>query len=142
MCLARRTGHHREAVRLVRQFVDRYPPSLIKTSQPKHPLRSTRTVLSAPRPIVRMMSPTEVPDDTVPPSLSFPELEVLHHRLVAAGDRESIGYIKYVCMTYQGVLRRRKDAVLRAKPAAEDAESQLLEGERNEGRVEAAKDAE
>ncbi|TBU57213.1 hypothetical protein BD310DRAFT_822029 [Dichomitus squalens] len=116
------TGYHREAVRLVRQFVDRYPPSQVSKPNPKHALRSTRILLTAPRPVVRMLSSTEVPDDTVPPSLSFFELEVLHHRLVAVGDRESIGYIKYVCMSYQGALKRRKDAALRAKPVTDPEE--------------------
>ena len=89
---------------------------MIKTPNAKHALRSTRTLLVAPRPIVRMMSPTEVPDDTVPPLLTFPELEVLHHKLVALGDRKSVGYVKYVCMSYQGALRRRKEATLHSKP--------------------------
>ncbi|KAI1787345.1 hypothetical protein LXA43DRAFT_714629 [Ganoderma leucocontextum] len=114
-----RMGHAREAVRLVRTFVDRYPPNMIRTPNAKHALRSTRTVLVAPRPIVRMMSPTDVPDDTVPPLLTFPELEVLHHKLVAIGDRENIGYIKYVCMSYQGALKRRKEAALHAKPVTD-----------------------
>lgn len=82
-------------------------------------------MLEAPRPIVRLVSPTEVPDDTVPPLLSFPELEVLHHKLVAKGDRENIGYLKYVCMSYSGALKRRKEATLRAQPAKDgDAASE------------------
>lgn len=116
MLVSCRTGHASEALRLVRTFVDRYPPSMIKTPSAKHVLRSTRTLLVAPRPIIRMISPTEVPDDTVPPLLTFPELEVLHHKLVAMGDRKSVGYIKYVCMSYQGALKRRKDTTLRSKP--------------------------
>lgn len=119
MFAARRTGHTKEAVRFVRAFVDRYPPSVIRTPNAKSTLRSTRTVLVAPRPIVRMMSPTEVPDDTVPPLLTFPDLEMLHHKLVAIGDLESIGYIKYVCMSYQGALKRRKQATLHSKPVTD-----------------------
>lgn len=112
-----RTGNTREGVELVRKFVEQYPPNSVKQANPKLPLRSTRTVLQAPRPIVRLVSPTELPDDTVPPLLSFPELEVLHHKLVAKGDKESIGYLKYVCMSYKGALMRRKEATLHARPA-------------------------
>ncbi|KAI0773635.1 hypothetical protein C8Q74DRAFT_1331062 [Fomes fomentarius] len=112
------TGHSREAVDLVRRFFERYPAHNISPANPRHPLLSTRTVLQAPRPLVRLMSPTEVPDNTVPPMLSFPELEVLHHRLLAKGDRDGIGYLKYVCMTYAGALKRRKEATLQAKSGA------------------------
>ncbi|PIL25952.1 hypothetical protein GSI_11706 [Ganoderma sinense ZZ0214-1] len=122
-----RSGCTKEAIRLVRTFVDRYPPSMIKTPNAKPTLRSTRTVLVAPRPIVRMMSPTEVPDDTVPPLLTFPDLEVLHHNLVVIGDRESIGYIKYVCMSYQSALKKRKEAALRCKPVLKTPEDQDTE---------------
>ncbi|RDX44062.1 hypothetical protein OH76DRAFT_1446274 [Lentinus brumalis] len=114
------TGNTREAVQLVRRFVERYPPDTVKRANPKLALRSTRTVLQAPRPVVRLMSPTEIPDDTVPPLLSFPEVEVLHHKLVAKGDKESIGYLKYVCMSYSGALMRRKEATLHAKPVGDE----------------------
>ncbi|KAI0717675.1 hypothetical protein C8T65DRAFT_766373 [Cerioporus squamosus] len=112
------TGNTREAVQLVRRFVERYPPDTVKHANPKLAFRSTRTVLQAPRPVVRLISPTEVPDDTVPPLLSFPEVEVLHHKLVARGDKENIGYLKYVCMSYSGALMRRKEATLHAKPSS------------------------
>ncbi|RPD77124.1 hypothetical protein L226DRAFT_360122 [Lentinus tigrinus ALCF2SS1-7] len=114
------TGNTREGVQLVRRFVERYPPDIVKRANPKLPLRSTRTVLEAPRPLVRLVSPTDLPDNTVPPLLSFPELEMLHHKLVAKGDKESIGYLKYVCMSYSGALRRRKEATLHAKPAKDE----------------------
>ncbi|EJF55501.1 hypothetical protein DICSQDRAFT_175828 [Dichomitus squalens LYAD-421 SS1] len=35
ICVLSLTGCHREAVRLVRQFVDRYPPSQISKPNPK-----------------------------------------------------------------------------------------------------------
>ncbi|KAI0772403.1 hypothetical protein BD413DRAFT_474382 [Trametes elegans] len=113
------SGNSREAVQLVRTFVDTYPPDIVKLANPKHELRSTRTTLQASRPLVRLFAPVEIPDDTVPPLLSFPEVEVLHHRLVARGDLKNIGYLKWVCMAYAGALKRRKDATLHAEPVAQ-----------------------
>ncbi|KAI0651175.1 hypothetical protein C8Q79DRAFT_898304 [Trametes meyenii] len=118
------SGRLREAVQLVRAFVERYPPDVVKQVQPKPALRSGRIMLQAPRPLVRMYSAVEVPDDTVPPLLSFPEVELLHHRLVDAGDEASIRYLKWVCMAYAGALKGRKHATLRAEPVALDSEVQ------------------
>ena len=59
------------------EFVAVYPPEAVARANPKPALRSTRTVLDAPRPLVRLVSPAELPDDTVPPMLTFPELELL-----------------------------------------------------------------
>ncbi|KAI0739209.1 hypothetical protein C8Q80DRAFT_1290767 [Daedaleopsis nitida] len=139
------TGNAREALQLVRAFFEHYPPSAVAPSptststsggsaaapflSTKHPLLSTRTALQAARPLVRTLSPTEVPDGTVPPLLSFHELEALHHRLVALGDRAGVGYVKYVCMAYASALRRRKDAVLHAEPVLETQTEPVAGGE-------------
>ena len=72
--------------------------------------------LEAPRPLVRLFTPVEVPDDTVPPLLSFPEVEILHHRLVMIGDTANIRYLKWVCMSYAGALKQRNEASLCAEP--------------------------
>jgi hypothetical protein len=68
-----------------------------------------------------MTSTVEVPDDDVPPLLTFGDLDVLHHRLVAAGRRDEIGFLKYVCKTYEGALRARRDGTMKAEPAKTDA---------------------
>ena len=111
-----RSGKPREALQVLREFVTAYPPQLVKKANPKHELRSTRTVLEAARPLVRLTSHTELPDDTVPPMLTFPELEILHSKLVDVGDEAGIAYVKYVCMSYGGALVKRKKATLHAKP--------------------------
>lgn len=64
-----------------------------------------------------MTSATELPDDTVPPLLTFTDIELLHHRLVAAGKKKEIGFLKYTCKAYEGGLRIRRDATMRAEPA-------------------------
>jgi len=109
-------GNLDRSVGQVKVFAERYPPSSTRQPAPKLPLQSTRTVLHGPRPLVRMTSTTELPDDTVPPLLTFTDVEILHHRLVAAGRKDAIGYIKYVCKAYEGALRIRRDLTMRAEP--------------------------
>ncbi|KAH9920852.1 uncharacterized protein BXZ73DRAFT_104586 [Epithele typhae] len=60
-----------------------------------------------------------IPDTSVPPLLTFSDLELLHHRLVDRGDKESIGFVKFVCKAYQGALARRKEATLDTRPATQ-----------------------
>ncbi|KAJ6463447.1 hypothetical protein C8R45DRAFT_1025746 [Mycena sanguinolenta] len=100
----------------VKAFAERYPPSHLYDSRPKPGFRSTRTVLVGPRPLVRLSSPNEVPDDSVPPLLMFSDLELLHHRLVAVSMKSGIGYIKYISKAYEWALRARRDAAMKASP--------------------------
>lgn len=81
---------------------------------PRPEFRSTRTNLVGARPLVRMFNVADIPDDIVPPLLSFSELELLHHRLVVAGRAADIRYLKWVCKTYEGELRRRRVRALQA----------------------------
>jgi hypothetical protein len=77
-------------------------------------MRSTRVSLGASdRPLVRLTTALDVQDDNVPPLLTFADVEVLHHRLVAAGDRRGLAYVKWVCKAYEGALRKRREAALK-----------------------------
>jgi hypothetical protein len=67
-----------------------------------------------------MTSTVQVPDDKVPPLLTFTDLEVLHNGLVAANKRDMIGYIKFVCKAYEGALRMRRDMTMRSEPVHTD----------------------
>jgi hypothetical protein len=104
-------------VNWVKAFAERYPPSDIRQPAQKLSLQSTRTVLHGARPLVRMVSTVELPDDTVPPLLTFADVEILHHRLVVAGRKDAIGYLKYICKAYEGALRLRRDLAMQAEPA-------------------------
>ena len=75
-----------------------------------------RTMLYATRPIIRLTTPSEVPDDTVPPLLTPDDMELLHHRLVAAGSRrrKDLDYVTYLGKAYMGALRKRRDRTIRA----------------------------
>ncbi|KZT03252.1 uncharacterized protein LAESUDRAFT_762039 [Laetiporus sulphureus 93-53] len=109
------TREHTRALEVVRVFAERYPPSALLKTPSQNSLRSTRVQLEGAKPLVRLYHPTDVPDDNVPPLLTFTELELLKHRLVAAGDRSGIDYINWLCKSYEGSLRRRRDAMVSAK---------------------------
>ena len=106
-----------QAVNQVKAFAERYPPSSIRQPARKLSLQSTRTILQGARPLVRMVSTVELPDDTVPPLLTFADVEILHHRLVVAARKDAIGYLKYICKAYEGALRLRRDLAMHAEPA-------------------------
>lgn len=99
----------------LKNFAQQYPPNDIRTPTPKTPLRSTRTSLIGSRPLVRMTSETEVPDDHVPPLLMFRDIEVLHHRLTDDGRTKDIGYVTWLCKAYEWALRVRRDAGVKAR---------------------------
>ena len=108
----------------------------------KPAFRSTRTSLTGARPLVRLFTDGDIPDDSVPPALTFAEIEVLHHKLVAAGPmkdtKREVGYLKWVCKAYEGALRRRREGVLRAKPEKEEVRA--LHKEEEEHSLEDATD--
>ena len=69
-------------------------------------------MLIGEQPLIHLKSRTEIPDDQVPPLLSFSEVEVLHHRLVALGRKSEIGYLTWTCKAYEGSLRMRRERSL------------------------------
>ncbi|KAJ7619261.1 hypothetical protein FB45DRAFT_799603, partial [Roridomyces roridus] len=110
------------ALDLVKAFAQRYPPSQLREVPAKPGFRANRTALVGARPLVRLTAPNEVPDDGVPPLLMFSDLEILHHRLVAAGMTPGIGYVKYISKAYEWALRARRDSVMRARSASVQAD--------------------
>ncbi|KAG5635390.1 hypothetical protein H0H81_011449 [Sphagnurus paluster] len=110
------TNNVARAVQHLRAFAAKYPPSDLRNAPPKPALRSTRTALVGERPLVRMTSAAEVPDDHVPPLIMFDDVEILHHRLVAQNSVKEISYLSYICKAYECALRARRDAALKMKP--------------------------
>lgn len=76
-------------------------------------MRSGRTQLFAHKPIVRLTTATEVPDDRVPPLLTFTDLAVLHQRLVQERRENDIAFLKYVCVSYECGLKKRRERALK-----------------------------
>jgi hypothetical protein len=100
------------ALDAVRAFVTAYPPDGVRAPAPAPPFASTRTVLVGARPLVRLTSAPQMPDDRVPPLLTFGDLRTLHARLAGAGDARAVAYVTWVCKAYEGALRRRREAAL------------------------------
>lgn len=96
----------------IRSFVARYPPSNARVPAAQPEYRSPRVRLHAPRPLVRLTSATDVADDTVPPQLTWPDLDVVHHRCVVAGRTDGVKYIKWVCHAYRGAVKVRREKFL------------------------------
>ncbi|KAG6811394.1 hypothetical protein H0H92_007638 [Tricholoma furcatifolium] len=117
------TNNIDRAMHHLRAFAAHYPPSDLRTPASKPAMRSTRTVLVGERPLVRMTSGVEVPDDHVPPLIMFDDIEVLHHRLVATRSAANIKYVKWICKSYEGALRARRQAALSMKPGIDEEES-------------------
>ncbi|TCD68570.1 hypothetical protein EIP91_010495 [Steccherinum ochraceum] len=109
------TGQIDRALSHVKSFVEKYPFPVVRTPAPRDPYRSTRTILTGARPLVRFTSAVDVPDDTVPPFLTFQEVEVLHHKLIAAKNAEGIKYLTWVCKSYEGALRKRREKTLQGR---------------------------
>jgi hypothetical protein len=99
----------------LRAFVAQYPPNDVRTPTPKTLLRSTRTSLAGSRPLVRLTSETEVPDDNVPPLMVFRDVSALHVRLVDEGRTKDIKYVTWMCKAYEWSLRIRRDAAVKAE---------------------------
>ncbi|KAI0684051.1 hypothetical protein BC835DRAFT_671397 [Cytidiella melzeri] len=116
------------AMEHVRAFVQAYPSSAIREAKEKSPLQSTRTSLLGARPLVRLISTVDVPDDTVPPLLTFTELEALHHRLVVTKRVADIKYLKWVCVSYEAALRARRDAAMLGQPPAPQSSKMTAQG--------------
>ena len=98
---------------LLHQFVDRYPPLIVKQASPSDPKRSSRTSLYAERPIVRLTERSMIPEDRIPPFVTFRDLNLLHQRAIAAKRQDYISYITWVGKAYEGALRRRREGTLR-----------------------------
>ena len=99
----------------LKAFAKQYPPNDVRTPTPKTNLRSTRTSLVGLRPLVRMTSESEVPDDHVPPLMMFRDISVLHHRLMDEGRTKDIKYVTWLCRAYEWALRVRRDASVKAE---------------------------
>ncbi|KAF5327957.1 hypothetical protein D9758_016780 [Tetrapyrgos nigripes] len=113
------TNNLDRAMSQLRLFVSCYPPSDLRDPEAysKSSFQTTRTRLVGAHPLVRLSTPIDIPDDSVPPLMTFRDLGVVHHRLVVKGDRpKDVAYITYVCKAYEWALRVRRDERMRAKP--------------------------
>lgn len=122
--IVRSTGRLDEALTLVKEFAAKYPPSDVKhrSSQPSTtapaPPRDSRTYLTGSRPLVRLTTNTYIVDASVPPHFIFRDIEILHHRLIVHNRLKDVGYLKWLHMSYQGALKKRREAAIGMVPRA------------------------
>ena len=113
----------------IRSFVARYPPSNARVPAPQPEYRSPRVRLHGARPLVRLTSVTDVSDDTVPPQLTWADLDVVHHRCVVAGRADGVRYIKWVCHAYRGAVKVRREKFLGVEGDVKRRERERLKEE-------------
>ena len=58
-------------------------------------------------PLVRLSIDSAITDDGVTPHLTFVDLDILHHRLVAVDDKKGIKLVGWACEAYESGLRKR-----------------------------------
>jgi len=102
------------ALRLVREFQERYPPDMVSENlNPDLQVVVSKPGLEGPRPLVCLSERGLVNDDSVPPALTFTDVEILHHRLTTAGAggeprRKEVDYLKWLIAAYAGRLKDRR----------------------------------
>lgn len=119
-----RNDETKEALKIVKQFHTMFPPSALKkTSAPISAYDSTRVVLTIPSPSSAtkesiapplrrpLLPPLPTPLQTsssIPPILTFADVEVLHQRLVREEDGRGVRWLGWIVRSYVGVLRGRR----------------------------------
>lgn len=86
------------------------------------PIPTTAPSHSVAKPLVRLTSAVGPKDDRVPPIIGFSDVELLHHRLVALRRTKDVGYVKWVCEAYKGLLRQRRERVLKGASTSADVD--------------------
>lgn len=88
------------ALDLLSSFRDRYPAqSILRAFRPTPDLGHK----------VRLSSPSTTLEDDVPPHILFHDVDILHQRLVRNGDIKSVGKVKWITVSYESALRKRRN---------------------------------
>jgi hypothetical protein len=87
-----------EPIELLNKFYNSYPPTMILDGYSATP----------PTPFqIRMTDRTRLAESDIPPNILFGDVDVLHQRLVREGRKE-LGWLKWVCKSYEVALRKRR----------------------------------
>jgi hypothetical protein len=87
-----------DPISLLNNFHSLYPPSSILDGYSATP----------PTPFqIRMTDRTRLAESDIPPNILFGDIDVLHQRLVREGRKE-LGWLKWVCKSYEVALRKRR----------------------------------
>ena len=110
---------------VVEDFYRRFPPANARPPPPKEVYDSFKPTLEdVGRPTIRLTTPHEIPDDTVPPILRFRDVEILHQRLVLAEATQTINRLTWMLKNYDGALRTRMKSTI-TTPAPDQSETHL-----------------
>lgn len=88
-----------EALDLTSRFHTLFPPSSVLSTYSPNALTAFK---------IRMTDPTIAPESEIPPIMLWRDVDVLHQRLVREGRRKDIGWLTWVCKSYEVALRTRK----------------------------------
>jgi len=77
-----------------------------------------------------MADPTSNPEADVPPYLIWKDVDVLHQRLVREERLKEVGWVKWVCKSYEGSLKKRRRWRVRGVDSAREGRASEGEEER------------
>lgn len=95
-----------ESLSLLARFHKLFPPTTVLqtyTANPSTPFQ------------IRMTDPTATPESDIPPVMLWNDLDVVHQRLAREGRRKDIGWLTWVCKSYEVALRKRRRWRLKKK---------------------------
>lgn len=98
-----------ESLSLLARFHKLFPPTAVLqtyTATPTTPFQ------------IRMTDPTATPESDIPPVMLWNDLDVVHQRLAREGRRKDIGWLTWVCKSYEVALRKRRRWRLKKKGEA------------------------
>ena len=87
-----------EPISVLSDFHSLYPPSTILDGYSATPATPFQ---------IRMTDRTRIAESDIPPTILFGDVDVLHQRLVREGRKE-LGWLKWVCKSYEVALRKRR----------------------------------
>lgn len=105
-----------ESLAQMARFHTLFPPSNVLSTYSPTPETSFK---------IRLTDPTALSESDIPPVLLWPDVDVLHQRLVREGRKKDIGWLTWVCKSYEVALRKRRRWRLKkrgeARPPARSA---------------------
>lgn len=96
----------KDPMTILRQFHSSHPPTSILdgyTATPSTPFQ------------IRMIDRTRMAESDIPPHILWGDIDVLHQRLVREGRKAELGWLKWVCKSYEVALRKRRRWRLKGK---------------------------
>lgn len=104
---------------LLASFHSLFPPSSILSTY-------TPALSPSRRFQIRMTERATTPESDIPPHILWNDVDVLHQRLVREGKKQELGWLKWVCKSYEVALRKRRRWRLKGKGDGEGSRGARL----------------